>query len=102
MKFIETVFQKLRNHPKRVVFPEGDEPRILAAAAEFVGLGLGVAVLLGQRERIEEVAKEVGVSLNKIHIIDPTTAEDLPLFIRRLEHAAPIQRHRRGRTRARS
>ena len=47
MKFIDSVFQKLRSHPKRVVFPEGTEPRILAAAAEFVHLQLGVAVLLG-------------------------------------------------------
>ncbi len=46
MKFIESVFEKLRAHPKRVVFPEGTEPRVLAAAAEFVHLKLGVAVLL--------------------------------------------------------
>jgi phosphate acetyltransferase len=85
MKFIESVFEKLRKHPKRVVFPEGEEPRILAAAAEFVRLGLGVAVLLGQRERVEAAAKEVGISLKKINIIDPDEAQDLPLFIRRLE-----------------
>jgi phosphate acetyltransferase len=85
MKFIETVFEKLRHHPKRVVFPEGDEPRILAAAAEFVRLGLGVSILLGQREKVESTAKQLGVSLHKVLIIDPLEAEDLPLFIRRLE-----------------
>jgi len=85
MKFIESIFDKLRKHPKRVVFPEGDEPRILGAAAEFVRLGLGVAVLLGQREKVETAAKEVGISLAKIHIIDPEEGQDLPLFIRRLE-----------------
>ena len=58
MKFIESIFQKLRHHPKRVVFPEGAEPRVLAAAAEFVRLGLGVAVLLGNREKIEAAAKK--------------------------------------------
>ena len=84
MKFIESVFQKLRNHPKRVVFPEGAEPRVLAAAAEFVHLELGVAVLLGKRDEIEAVANNARISLNKIHIIDPQTAEDLPLFIKRL------------------
>jgi phosphate acetyltransferase len=85
MKFIESVFEKLRKHPKRVVFPEGDEPRVLAAAAEFVRLGLGVAVLLGKTERVESAAKEFGVSLKKINIIDPDQAEDLPLFVRRIE-----------------
>ena len=84
MKFIDSVFQKLRSHPKRVVFPEGTEPRILAAAAEFVQLGLGVAVLLGKREEIEAAAQKAKVSLTKILIIDPEHAEDLPLFVKRL------------------
>jgi phosphate acetyltransferase len=85
MKFIETVFEKLRRHPKRIVFPEGDEPRVLAAAEEFVRLGLGVAVLLGAQKKVESAAKQLGISLHKINIIDPDEAEDLPLFIRRLE-----------------
>jgi len=84
MKFIESVFQKLRNHPKRIVFPEGTEPRVLAAAAEFVHLELGIAVLLGKREEIEAAAEKSRLSLKKIHIIDPQLAEDLPLFIKRL------------------
>ena len=88
MKFIESVFEKLRAHPKRVVFPEGTEPRVLAAAAEFVQLGLGVAVLLGKAAEIEASAAKAKVSLKKIHIIDPTEADDLPLFVRRLESLA--------------
>jgi phosphate acetyltransferase len=84
MKFIDSVFQKLRSHPKRVVFPEGTEPRILAAAAEFVHLQLGVAVLLGKRDEVEAAAQKAKISLHKILIIDPETAEDLPLFVKRL------------------
>ena len=53
MKFIESIYEKLRNHPKRIVFPEGNEPRVLAAASEFVQLELGVAVLLGKRDEID-------------------------------------------------
>src|SRR5476649_1283628 len=85
MKFIDSVFQKLRSHPKRVVFPEGSEPRVLAAAAEFVHLQLGVAVLLGKKDEIEAAAQKARVSLKKINIIDPEMADDLPLFVRRLE-----------------
>ncbi len=86
MKFIESIFEKLRKHPKRIVFPEGTEPRVLAAAAEFVHLQLGVAVLLGRREEVEAAAAQAKVSLKKINIIDPETADDLPLFVRRLEN----------------
>jgi phosphate acetyltransferase len=85
MKFIESVFQKLRNHPKRVVFPEGTEPRVLAAAAEFVHLQLGTAVLLGKKEEIEAAAEKARVSLTKILVIDPEKAEDLPLFVKKIE-----------------
>jgi phosphate acetyltransferase len=85
MKFIESVFQKLRNHPKRIVFPEGNEPRVIAAAAEFVQLQLGIAVLLGKRDEIEAAAQKAKISLHKILIIDPEKAEDLPLFIKRIE-----------------
>src|ERR1700682_5151470 len=85
MKFIESVFEKLRTHPKRIVFPEGSEPRVLAAAAEYVHLRLGVAVLLGKRPEIEAAAEKARVSLKKIHVIDPEMAEDLPLFVKRIE-----------------
>ncbi len=88
MKFIESVFDKLRSHPKRVVFPEGTEPRVLQAAAEFVHLGLGVAVLLGKKAEVEAAAQQAKVSLNKILVIDPEQAEDLPLFVKRLEGLA--------------
>ena len=85
MKFIESVFEKLRAHPKRVIFPEGTEPRVLTAAAEFVYLQLGVAVVLGNRDEVEAAADKAKVSLHKINIIDPDHAEDTPLFVKRLE-----------------
>ena len=85
MKFIETVYAKLQRHPKRIVFPEGKEPRVLHAAAEFVKMKLGVAVLLGNRDEIEEVAVRQRVDISRIGIIDPAHADDLPLFCRRLE-----------------
>lgn len=85
MKFIESVFQKLKRHPKRIVFPEGTEPRILLAAEQFVKLQLGPAIVLGKRAEVEKVALQEKVDLDHIGIIDPETATDLPLFCERLE-----------------
>ncbi|MDR3404866.1 MAG: phosphate acyltransferase [Chthoniobacter sp.] len=85
MRFIETVFQKLKRHPKRIVFTEGTEPRVLRAAARFVKLQLGAPVVLGRKEDIEKVALAEGVSLDHIGIIDPTTSSELPSFVARLE-----------------
>jgi phosphate acetyltransferase len=85
MKFIETVYSQLQRHPKRIVFPEGKEPRVLHAAAEFVKMKLGAPVLLGDRDEIAEVAFAEGIDLTRIGTIDPAKADDLPLFCRRLE-----------------
>jgi phosphate acetyltransferase len=85
MNFIETVFQKLKRHPKRIVFPEGAEPRVLRAAARFVKLKLGAPVLLGNKEEIENVARDEHVSLDRILTLEPATASDLPVFVERLE-----------------
>jgi phosphate acetyltransferase len=85
MRFIETVFDKLKRDPKRVVFPEGTEPRVLRAAARFVKLHLGAPVLLGKREDIEKTALEEKVSLDHVGIIDPATSSELPTFCQRLE-----------------
>jgi phosphate acetyltransferase len=85
MNFIETVFQKLKRHPKRIVFPEGAEPRVLRAAARFVKLKLGAPVVLGRRADIEKAAAAENIDLNRIGVIEPETASDLPVFIKRLE-----------------
>jgi phosphate acetyltransferase len=85
MRFIETVFQKLKRHPKRIVFPEGTEPRVLRAAARFVKLQLGAPVVLGKKDEIEKIALEEKISLDHIGIIDPVTSSELPSFVARLE-----------------
>ena len=85
MKFIESVFQKLKRHPKRIVFPEGTEPRILQAAEQFVKLQLGPAIVLGKKSEVEKIALSEKIDLDHIGIIDPETATDLPLFCERLE-----------------
>jgi phosphate acetyltransferase len=90
-KFIETVYEKLRRHPKRMVFPEGNDYRVLQAASEYVDKKLGPAVVLGKREQVTALAAEKSVDLHRILVIDPETAADLPLFVQRLEG---LQRYR--------
>lgn len=85
MKFIESVFEKLKRHPKRIVFPEGTEPRVLQAAARFVKLRLGAPILLGNKEEIFATAAKYSLDIDRIGIIDPATADDLPVFCERLE-----------------
>ena len=85
MRFIGSVIEKLQRHPKRLVFPEGTEPRVLQAARQFQALRLGAPVLLGDRVRIKPLAEELGLSLEGLRIINPAESEDLDPFARRYE-----------------
>ncbi|MEJ2376107.1 MAG: NADP-dependent malic enzyme [Pseudolabrys sp.] len=59
------VFNRLRRSPKRVVFAEGEEEQVIRAAASFVQLGLGSALLVGREERVQATAREVGIELGE-------------------------------------
>ena len=83
MRFIGNVIEKLQRHPKRVVFPEGEEPRILQAARQFSALRLGAPIVLGDAAKIKEVAGELNIPLEGIRIINPETSEELENFVKR-------------------
>src|SRR5207245_11638662 len=85
MGFIGGVIEKLQRHPKRIVFPEGAEPRVLQAARQFFSLRLGAPSLLGDRTKIKETAEALNISLEGIRIINSTESADLDNFARRFE-----------------
>ncbi len=61
--------------PKRVVFPEGEEPKIIRAARMILDEGIAAPILLGQREAIHRIAAEHQISLRDITIEDPGTSD---------------------------
>lgn len=85
MQFIESVFRRLRRHPKRIVFPEGENIRAILAGRRFYELGLGVPILLGRRAVIEDLARREKVPFDHIGVINPENSADLPDFCRFLE-----------------
>ncbi|MBI2947027.1 MAG: phosphotransacetylase [Verrucomicrobia bacterium] len=85
MRFIGNIIEKLQRHPKRIVFPEGTEPRVLQAARQFHSLRLGVPILLGDRSKVKEVAELLNVSMEGVRIINPSESEELENFARRFE-----------------
>ena len=85
MRFIGSIIEKLQRHPKRIVFPEGTEPRVLQAARQFHSLRLGVPMLLGDRTKIKEAAERLNVPLEGVRIINPEESEELDNFARRFE-----------------
>lgn len=91
MPFLQNVYAKLRRHPKRIVFPEGNDPRVIRAARVFNDEGLGVGILIGKRTEIAEVARAEGISLDCVAVVDPETSSEMPRFLRL---AATLERYR--------
>jgi phosphate acetyltransferase len=90
MSLISRLSARLQNHPKRVVFPEGADPRIIQAARQFVTKKLGVPILIGDRQRIKITAARLNISLEGIRVIEPERSDELPGYITKLES---IQRY---------
>lgn len=82
------LLEQLRRHPKRVVFTEGEDIRVIQAAARLVAEEAVAPILLGNRERIRALAATHSVSLKFIHIIDPPQSTDFGLFCQRVENMA--------------
>jgi malate dehydrogenase (oxaloacetate-decarboxylating)(NADP+) len=60
---MQTVHERVRRDPKRVVFAEGEEEQVIRAALSFVHQGFGRAVLVGREDRVKEAAANAGLEL---------------------------------------
>jgi phosphate acetyltransferase len=73
--FRHRLIEAARADRKRIVLPEGAEPRTLAAAAQVEARGIARCVLLGDPDQIRDVASRQGVVLPaSIEIIDAALA----------------------------
>ena len=62
---LQSVFEKVRVAPKRVVFAEGEEDRMIRAANSFASAGLGRAILIGREVEIENTLRNGTLELNE-------------------------------------
>lgn len=85
MPLIAKLAERLKRHPKRVVFPEGSDPRILQAARKFATRGLGIPILLGDRARIKSNAEKLNISLEHIRIIEPRRSDEWDSFVTKFQ-----------------
>lgn len=78
MDIFEKLADQLRGQDKTIVFPEGEDPRVLGAAIRLKKDQLVEPLVLGNQEAVEKVAGENGFDLTGLQILDPATypAED--------------------------
>ncbi|MCX6154364.1 MAG: NADP-dependent malic enzyme [Candidatus Kapabacteria bacterium] len=94
-KIMTNINAKARRNPKRVVFPEGDQVNIIKAAQLSLDDGLASPILLGNVDRIKNVAAENGYDIEGITIINPKDYERMEDYINEFQHL----RNRKGITR---
>lgn len=74
MGILEHVKATARRSVKRIVLPEGDEPRTVQAAARLAAEQLVTPILLGEPSRIAAVASAVGVELGGVECVEPSSS----------------------------
>ena len=71
MELFEEIAAKVKGQNKTIVFPEGEDKRVLGAAVRLQQDGLLKPILLGKRSEIEATAKENGWDISALTILDP-------------------------------
>ncbi len=65
------IFRKAANNPKRVVFPEGEELKIIRAAQQAIDAKIAHPILLGDEDVIRKIAEENGFDIDNMEIVNP-------------------------------
>ena len=66
-----------KRDPRRIVYPDGEHDRVIRAVSQAVSEGIVKPVLLGRRDRIENRAAELNISLDGVEIVDPNANEEV-------------------------
>ena len=85
---------RAQQDPQRIVFPEGEDPRILRAARVLADEGIAHPILLGDPDLIQRQADDAAVTLEDIELANPRTASDRETMAQELWQ----KRQRRGIT----
>ncbi len=80
---MQNLIERAKRGRHRVVYAEGAEPRILAAARRVVDEELAAVTLLGDLSEISDAAEKLSIALRGFDIVDPASSE-------RIEHYAGL------------
>ena len=74
MAFIEEMKQKAKSNLKTIVLPEATDVRVLEATQMVLQEKYANIILVGEKEKIEKLAKEKGFSITGATIVEPATS----------------------------
>jgi malate dehydrogenase (oxaloacetate-decarboxylating)(NADP+) len=92
---LRSVIRRARSSPRRLVFSEGEEPRIIRAAQAVAREGIASPILLGRADVVRDQMAAMTVDASRFEIVDPSTSPDLA----RYAELFSARRQRKGVTR---
>ena len=93
---MRTLINKAKANPKRIVFPEGEEDKILRAAQILISEKIAIPILLGDKNEIRSKIEALNLNLGDVEILDPMTCDKRGNYIDTMFE----MRQRKGVTRA--
>ena len=80
----DRLIEKLQASPKKIVFTEGHDPRILEAADRLKKGGFLTPILVGDVETVRAKAAEGGFDIEGLEILDPATYPDMDAMVEKM------------------
>lgn len=84
MKVLDSIIKKARKNPKKIVFPEASDERILRASEIILKKGIARVVLLGDVKKVLKKIDELKLNLKGVEIINHLKSEKFNLYAERL------------------
>ncbi|MCP4389327.1 MAG: phosphate acetyltransferase [Gammaproteobacteria bacterium] len=75
MQFLDSILQKARDHRQTIVLAEGQDARVIAAAARARDDKIANCILIGNTAAIQQQAQTSGYDLTDIRIEDPSASQ---------------------------
>ena len=75
------LISKLKKHPRKIVFTEGTDPRILEASARLLSGTFLTPVLVGNVDEVRAAAEEAGFNIRGAEIMDPENFADMDQMV---------------------
>lgn len=77
---LNLIYSRAREKPMRIVFTEGDNPRVLQAASTVLRERIAIPILLGNKTAVTKQIRELNLDLGDTEIVDPIVAPDAAEF----------------------
>ena len=74
-EIMHNIYNKAKTAPKKIILSEGDNQKIIKSATIAYDNGIALPILLGNAERIKQIALENNYDLTGIEIVDPNNFE---------------------------